>query len=318
MKMKVVIGLGLLIVAILGLVVTVSAQSEPFPDLIELPDGFQPEGIARGLGTTAYVAGFATGAIYQIDIETGQGSMLVPAQEGRMALGVEFDSRTGYLFVAGGFTGQLYVYDTATGENVAEFQLTTEPETVINDLIVTRDAVYITDSFHPVYYRLPLRPGGRLPNADAVEEIPLTGDFQFVPGALNGNGLEATPNGRKLIMSHTNLGKLYLVDARSGHATEIAIGVGCGPLGADGSTALILDGKTLYVVNFYNQVIKIKLTPDFQSGIIEDVLTSLLTDAWPNPEGGILYGNSIYYTASKFSQVVGPDTEFRVVKLPID
>lgn len=211
-RRKAVLALGLMLAVILalGLVVTVSAQTAPFPELIELPDGFQPEGIARGRGTTAYVAGFATGAIYQIDLKTGQGSMLVPAQEGRMALGVEFDRRTGYLFVAGGFTGQLYVYDTATGENVAEFQLTTEPETVINDLIVTHTAVYITDSFRPVYYRLPLRSGGRLPDADAVEEITLTGDFEFVPGALNGNGIEATPNGSKLIMSHTNLGKLYL------------------------------------------------------------------------------------------------------------
>lgn len=313
------IGFGLLIVMMLslGLVMTARAQAEPFPDLIELPDGFQPVGIVRGRGTTAYVAGFATGAIYQIDLETGQGSMLVPGQEGRMALGLEFDRRTGYLYAGGGPTGQLYVYDTATGGNVGEFQLTTESETVINKIILVGNVVYVTDSLRPVYFRIPLRPGGRLPNADAIEEIPLSGDFQFVPGALNGNGLEATPNG-KLIMSHTNLGKLYLVDARSGHATEIAIGVGCGPIGADGSTVVILDGRTLYVVNFYNQVIKIKLNPGFQSGIIEDSLTSLLTDPWPNPEGGILYGNSIYYTASKFSQVVGPDTEFRVVKLPIN
>jgi sugar lactone lactonase YvrE len=318
-KRVIALALGSLVFGVLVLMLTLQAvaQATPFPDLIELPDGFSPEGITRGRGTTVYVGSIPTGAIYQADLRTGEGSILVPPQEGRHAVGMTFDKRTNYLFVAGLTTGRAFVYDTTTGATVGDFQLTTEPVTGINDVAFTRDAVYFTDSNRPVYYRLPLLSGGRLPDPSAVEEIPLSGDFEFVPGALNSNGIAATANGKTLIIAHTHLGKLYHVDAASGRATEIAVGVGCGPVGADGSDGLILDGRTLYVVNFYNQVIKIRLDPGLTSGVVQDVITSLLLDPWPNPTTGVLYGDSVYVVSSKFSLPPTPETEYRIVKLPL-
>jgi len=318
-KRVIALALGSLVLGVLVLTLTIRAvaQATPFPDLIELPDGFSPEGITRGRGTTVYVGSIPTGAIYQADLRTGEGSILVPPQEGRYALGMTFDKRTNYLFVAGYTTGRAFVYDTTTGATVGNFQLTTEPVTIINDVALTRDAVYFTDSNRPVFYRLPLLSGGRLPDPSAVEEIPLSGDFEFVPGVTNSNGIAATANGRTLIIAHTYLGKLYRIDALSGRATEIAIGVGCGPVGADGSDGLILSGRTLYIVDFYNQVIKIQLDPGLTSGIIEDVITSLLLDPWPNPTTGVLYGDSVYVVSSKLAMPPTPDTESRIVKLPL-
>lgn len=312
------LGLIMVMALVLGLAITAVAQTTPFPDVIELPDGFQPEGITLGRGTMAYVGSIPTGAVYQINLRTGEGSILVPPQEGRNAVGMTFDKRTNYLFVAGLTTGRAFVYDASTGETVGNYQLTTEPETLINDAIFTHNAVYFTDSFRPVYYRLPLLAGGRLPAPSAIEEIPLSGDFEFVPGALNSNGIEATANGRNLIINHTGLGKLYKVDASSGQATEIAVGVGCGPVGADGSDGLVLRGNTLYVVTFYNQVIKVRLDSGLTSGVVDGIITSLLLDPWPNPTTGAIYRNSLYVVSSKFSIPPEPDTEYRVVKLPID
>lgn len=42
---------------------------------IRLPDGFQPEGIAIGRGTTFYAGSMRDGAIYRGDLLTGDGSL---------------------------------------------------------------------------------------------------------------------------------------------------------------------------------------------------------------------------------------------------
>ena len=54
------------------------------------------------------------------------------------------------------------------GANVASVELTSESTTFINDEVVTRQAVYFTDSFRPVYYRLPLMPNGTLPDSIVI------------------------------------------------------------------------------------------------------------------------------------------------------
>src|SRR5262245_37461018 len=48
--------------AALALALTaIPALAAPFPSRIDLPDGWQPEGITAGRGTTAYVGSLATG-----------------------------------------------------------------------------------------------------------------------------------------------------------------------------------------------------------------------------------------------------------------
>ena len=55
---------------------------------------------------------------------------------------------TGLLFVAGGFTGQGYVYDLATGADIAVDQFGTPPGSIINDVIVAGGATdFLTKPF---------------------------------------------------------------------------------------------------------------------------------------------------------------------------
>ena len=68
-----------------ALAVAITAAAAPFPDVIALPDGFQPEGIAVGPGDDFYVGSIPTGAIYRGHLRTGPGTVLVPPQPGRMA-----------------------------------------------------------------------------------------------------------------------------------------------------------------------------------------------------------------------------------------
>lgn len=128
----------------------------------------------------------------------------------------------------------------------------------VNDVIVTRQAAYFADSSSPVLYRVELGPGGKLRGQDAVETIPLSGEFEFVPGEFNANGIEATSDGKWLIVVNSTRGKLYGVDPDTGEATEIDLG-GKSVTNGDG---ILLQGKTLYVVrNQLNQIAEIQLSP---------------------------------------------------------
>lgn len=298
-----------LLVVVISLGIVGSATAAPFPDVIPLPNGFRPEGIAVGSGSTFYVGSIPTGAVYRGDLRTGEGDVLVPAQSGRAAIGLKYDDRTGLLFVAGGPTGFAYIYDGETGADVASIQLTTLPS-FINDVVITNDAAYFTNSFQPTIYRVPLENNGELPSTPTVEEIPLGGDYQFTPGAFNANGIAATPNGKALIIVNSTEGALYTVDPNTGIATRIDLGTGAVPAG-DG---ILLQGKTLYVVqNQLNQIAVIRLSADLSSGTIEETITS------PNfrvPTTIAQFGNSLYAVNARFGTPPTPDTEYEVVQVP--
>lgn len=244
-----------LIAAALAVLVPASpAPAAARPHVVALPDGFQPEGIATR-GKTFYVGSISTGAIYRGDLATGDGGVLVAPQQGRSAIGLSL--RDGMLFVAGGGTGQAYVYDAATGASLATFQLTTG-STFVNDVVATNDAAYFTDSVNPVVYRIPFSGGA----FGAPETIPLTGDIVYTTG-FNANGIDATPDGKTLVLVQSNTGRVFTVDAVTGVADAIDLG-GATVVNGDG---ILLHGRRLWVVqNRDNLLTLIRLAPDRASG----------------------------------------------------
>ena len=293
----------------LSLALIAARPAQAFPEVIPLPDGFQPEGIAVGKGSTFFVGSIPTGAVYRGDLRTGEGNVLVPAQAGRAAIGLKYDERTGLLFVAGGSTGFAYVYNGETGENVAEIQLTTGAR-FINDVVITNDAAYFTNSMQPVLYRVPLENNGELPATPTVEEIPLSGDYVFTPGAFNANGIAATPNGDTLIIVNSVDGLLYNVDPETGEATLIDLGGATVPNG-DG---ILLQGKTLYVVqNRLNQIAVVELNSDFTEGTIVDTITH---EAFDIPTTIARFGDSLYAVNARFGSPPPVGTEDDIVRVP--
>jgi sugar lactone lactonase YvrE len=300
----------LIVVLILTLSLAMLAAAQPFPDVIPLPVGFAPEGIASGNGTIFYVGSIPTGDIFRGDLRTGEGEVFIDAPDGRNAIGMKFDPRSGYLFVAGGPSGKAYVYDTKTGATVAEIQLSTDTS-FINDVVVTRDAVYFTDSFQPLLYSVSLERNGQLAEDFMVEEITLSGDYQFdaTPGAFNANGIAATPNSQALIIVNSNEGALYQVDPVTGVATRINLHGGDVTFG-DG---ILLQGKTLYVVqNQLNQIAAIELNPDLSAGTIVDTITS---SEFRVPTTIARFGNSLYAVNARFGTPPA-GTEYEVVRVP--
>jgi hypothetical protein len=206
---------------------------------------------------------------------------------------MDHDQRSNLLFVAGGFGGNGYVYDANTGAIMAEYLFADPAASFVNDVIVTRQAAYFTDSFLPQLYRVPLGPGGRLPQPATFESIPLSGDYVSLPG-FNGNGIVASNDGRRLIVANTATAVLYLVDPSTGVATSIDLG-GTAMTSADG---LVLRGQKLYVVqNFLNQISVIALAPDWTSGSVTDLITSSL---YRIPTTADIFGDVIYAVNARF------------------
>ena len=301
--------LGILLV----LAVTATAAARPFPGVIALPTGFQPEGIAVGKGHTFFVGSIPTGAIVRGDLSTGTVSPLVPAQAGRNAIGLATDER-GRIFVAGGPTGQGYVYDAQTGASLASYQLATGADpTFVNDVVVTKDAAWFTDSFRPVLYRVAIAPDGTLGGVTTL----LLSNFPFVPGgAFNANGIDATPNGETLVVVNSTAGKVFTVDPMTGTADEIELSGGNVAFG-DG---ILLDGKTLYVIqNQLNQVAVVALSPDLSSGAITGILTSPPTnpELLQIPTTIAEFGNRLYAVNARFNVPPAdrPTAAYTVVQL---
>ena len=298
-----------IIIFVFGQIPTgIAAYAETFPSIILLPDGFRPEGVVVGRGHHIYAGSLANGAIYRSDLRTGAGEIIVPGQEGRIAVGLSFDKRSNFLFVAGGGTGAGYVYDAQTSATVEVYQLTA-PGSFINDVVVTRSAAYFTDSFRPFLYRIALGPRGQLPDPSTVEEIPLSGDFVFIPMAFNTNGIDATPNGKSLFIVNSTTGELYNVDPQSGDAFLIDLGGDIVPSG-DG---ILLDGKTLYVVqNRLNQIAVVQLNAELTAG---EITAQITNPAFDVPTTIVECGNSLYAVNARFGTPPTPDTEYEIVQV---
>jgi hypothetical protein len=295
----------------MAVVAPAGAGGPSFPDVIGLPDGITPEGIAVGSGTEFFTGNLRTGSIYKGDLRTGEGGFINDF-ESRFALGMKHDPRRDVLWVAGAFSGLGYVYDADTGETVSVIPLATQQPTLVNDVVVTRTAAFFTDSFQPVIYRVPLDSRG-LPTGPA-ETLQLTGDFVFVPGEFNGNGIDATPNGKTLVLVNTETGRLYTVDPDTGVASLIDLGGELVPSG-DG---IVLDGKTLYVVqNFLNQIAVVHLTSDLSSGVVRIPITS---PDFRIPTTAAEFGHALYAVNARFDVVPpgnpAPDVEFEVIRVP--
>jgi len=252
----------------LGLSGVGAAQADADPGVIPLPAGFSPEGVAIGSGTQVFAGSLRDGDVWRGDLRTGQGRVFIDAPASRTAVGLKVDLPGGRIFVAGGGFGKAFVYDNRTGADLGALTLTTQADTFINDVTLTRDGAWFTDSRQPSLYFVPFGPGKSL---GPVQTLALSGPAADTSGAFNLNGIASSRNGSTLVVVHSARSELIAVDPRSGASTAIDLGGASVPNG-DG---ILLEGRRLWVVqNFSNQVSQVRLSPDFSSGKVVAVLTS--------------------------------------------
>ncbi|MEV8374843.1 superoxide dismutase [Kribbella sp. NPDC056861] len=281
-----------------------AAKAVRFPTRFELPAGFQPEGIAIDRSGTAYFGSRVDGDIYAASLRTGAGKVISQGP-GTASLGMKTDKR-GRLFVAGAAGGNGRVIDTRSGKVLASYTFTTATPTFVNDVILSKDAAWFTDSRQPVLYKVPLGRNGKLPSQAAVQTIKLSGDYVHDPANNNANGIELTPDGRNLIIVQSATGFLFRVDPRTGVTRKIDLGAAVMTNG-DG---LLLSKDTLYVVqNRLNKIAVLDLDNSGSRGRLVREITSTDFDV---PTTAAFYGSRIYLPNARFSTPPTPATEYWV------
>jgi hypothetical protein len=241
-----------------------AAATPTAPERVDLPEGFQPEGITTD-GRFLYAGSLADGALVRVSVRTGAIEPLAAGTPGRVAVGVDYDRRRDVIWVAGGPTGEIRAQDADTGEVLATY--TFAGAGFVNDLVVTKDAVYATDSVNPELLVVPLEPGRRLPAASAATTLPLSGDLQYTAG-FNLNGIVARKDVLYAVQSNTGL--LFAIDPATGTTSTVDLD-GASLLSGDG---LELRKDVLYVVrNRLNRIAVVELEKRSLEGEVVAELT---------------------------------------------
>lgn len=280
--------------------ITAPAVAAPATDVIVLPEASSAEGIAVGRGSTFYAGELFGGDIYRGDLQRGTVERIVDAPADQMAVGLKFDDASGLLFVAGGFSGQGYVFD-ATGVAVATYQFGTPGESLINDVVITQDGAWFTDSAQATLYFVPIHPTG-LPGDFSA--LALTGPAADTSGEFNLNGIAATPDGRTLIVAHSTAEALYTVDPVTG-ASALLVSV-------PGPDGILYEAGRLWVAQpFLNQVTRLRPSPDLTGAVVEEVITS---DLFQTPTTVAIHGSRLAVVNAKFDTGLPPTAdEYEVV-----
>ena len=265
-------------------------------EVIILPGASSAEGIAAGRGSTFYAGDLFAGDIFRGDFQRGRAELFVDAPAGRQAVGMKVDLAHNLLFVAGGFTGQGYVYDLETGATVATYQFSAPP-TVINDVTLTRHGAWFTDSLNAHLYFVPVSQTG-VPGPFTT--LGLTGPAANTSGAFNLNGIEATANGKTLIVAHSATGRLYTVNPRTGSSAAIA---GVSVPAVDG---ILMQGNRLWAVQNTNQVSRIHLAANLTSGRVDKIITS---DLFQVPAAAARHGHRLAVVNTKFDTGIPPTAD---------
>jgi sugar lactone lactonase YvrE len=273
------------------------AAAAPRSDVIVLPGASSAEGIAKGAGPTFYAGDLFRGDIFRGNLQRGTAELFIDAPTGRMAVGMFADVRHGLLFVAGG-PGAAYVYDTRTGAIVATYRLGDPASSFINDVTVTKDGAYFTDSLQPRLYFVPISRTGAPGQATILA---LSGPAADTSSDFNLNGIAATANGKTLIVAHSGNGALYTVDPATGVSSPIS---GVSVPFVDG--ILLEAGRLWAVQNMANQVSRVRLSPDLGSGVVEAVITH---DAFQIPTTAIRFGDRLAVVNAKFDTGFPPTAD---------
>lgn len=228
-----------------ALVTPAAAAPRSVPDTIPLVTGSMPEGISAGPRATFFAGARSNGAVYVGNTRNGTLRTLVPGREGEIAVGLLFDEATRRVWVAGGSTGDVTAYDARSGRTL--FTVNTGTGRFLNDVAITPDAVYVTDSTRAELIVIPT-PGRALPATETFRTLALRGDFTQ-PKGFGANGIRALRNGALVVVSG---GVLYRVTPK-GIADRIEV-TGRQLTAGDG---LVLDDGLLHVVNGYggNEVV---------------------------------------------------------------
>jgi len=219
----------LVIVFILALPVLAQDGDVPaLPATVDLPgEATFPEGILVAENGDLYVTGFGNGSIYRVVDGVEVEEFKASGEDGlSSAVGLQIDEERNRLWVANfafeGFTSDIKVYDTETGELIASIAEEDDAPHFFNEVAIDDTGrVYISDTMAPVIWTV---------DADlSSAEIFVQDDLLANPERPFGlNGLALTPDGKYLIASVMDRltqggGRLVRIDVETREVSDVEL-----------------------------------------------------------------------------------------------
>jgi hypothetical protein len=285
---------------------TSEAHSGPAPTRIDLPDGWQPEGITTD-GDRLYVGSLADGALWKANPHTGKGRILARGRTGRVAVGVEYDAWHDLIWVAGGDTNTIRAHSARTGRVRATYRFPSVSPRFLNDLVVTRVGVYATDSRNQELAVVPFRKDGSLRRPRAARTLPLTGALVYADG-FNLNGIVRSKG--RLLAVQSNTGTLFRINKRTGVTRALDLG---GYLLSNGDGLEIRRDRLFVVRNQANLVAVLDLDRRLTRGTLLRELTSPDFDV---PTTVALEQRRLWAVNARFGTTPTPTTDYWITRVP--
>jgi len=185
-----------------------AAPDKPSTEYVLTENHGNPEGVAWDPATQTFFTGTVTdGTIYRGTLGDTSVDVWIEASSTSPTSAVGMKVWDGRLYVAGGASGLIKVYDIATATLVGGFE--TGVGGFLNDLVVNRYGVFVTDSVRPVLWHI--TPELLAAGFGTPESISLSPEIPFA-SPFNLNGIVDFKDGRELVVVHSGLGTLYRID----------------------------------------------------------------------------------------------------------
>lgn len=284
-----------------------------FPPEIALPTGCRPEGIAAGTGNTVYAGSVSDGSIVSADIRTGRVGAVVLGVTGRSLRGMQYDPRSGLLWTVGsdGATAKIFAVNPRSKKVVRT--VVVPGGTFLNDLVITRRAIFVTDSSVDRLTKVPLASSGQPTNA-ALAFVALTGAWpKKTSEGIRANGIRALSDG-SLVLNNSTRGGLYAVDPLTGVTKAIPV---TGPAQVSGD-GLELRGSTLYNVRGSGESdVSVLTLRHGRSGWRATATGRLASPRLSVPSTATLAGGALYAVNARFGVADPDNAAYWIKRLPL-
>jgi hypothetical protein len=269
---------------------------------VALPDGFRPEGIASGPRTTYYAGSMENGSIVTGDLRRRTSRVLLQGQAERQIRGMQRDPRTGLLWATGnvGSVSHVWAVSTRTGLVVQDY--TVPDAQFLNDLTVTRRAVWVTDSRVDRLTRIALSRRG-VPTSATPTFLPLTGRWPGGGTDTRANGIRRLSRGH-LVLDHSSAGGLWDVNTRTGDVRPIRV-TGVTLTGGDGVERR---GRTLWVVRGTDRASVTQLRLQRRHGSWTASFRARLTDPTLDVPSTATFAGGLLWAVNARFGVASPET----------
>lgn len=279
--------------------------------------GTYPEGIGV-VGDRYYVGATSDGTLYEGRLDKKQATVFSRGGEDGRTTAIGIKATAERLYVAGGGTGLVFVYDRRSGDLLARYTNggSAAGATFLNDLALTGDGdAYVTDSQRPVLYRIPAAvptDGRTLPLEVAVDFRGTA--FEYVQG-FNANGIAISGTSAYVVQSAT--GELFRVALDgSDRVDQVAVTDGEGdPYALTAGDGLLLRDGDLYVLQNARELL-VRLDLD---GLQARVVSRTTDETFQFPTTLAAAGGRFLVVNSQFdrrSAGTAPERPFTVSSIP--